>query len=296
MLYLDSFALPDEDAESGFILSYPKQFEMACYDQNNAYPFKIFPQKEMPRLTFDPITIFYGGNGSGKSTLLNVIAEKLELTRKAPFNVTPLYRDYLRLCRAELHFGHRVPNESKIITSDAVFDFLLDLRALNQGIDRRREELFDSYDKANDPNSRFLLSGLSEFEEFREFHHTRRVTKSQYTARRLPKNLVGKSNGESAFAYFTEQITDHALYLLDEPENSLSAKLQAELAQFLLDSARFYDCQFVIATHSPFLLGIREAKVYDLDTVPVRERPWTELDAVRTYYDFFSSHAKEFEK
>ena len=102
------------------------------------------------------------------------------------------------------------------------------------------------------------------------------------------------SNGESAFSYFTNEIKEDALYLLDEPENSLSPRLQRELADFLMDSARFYGCQFVISTHSPFLLALKGAKIYDLDAVPVETKKWTELENVRIWHDFFSEHEKEF--
>ena len=84
------------------------------------------------------------------------------------------------------------------------------------------------------------------------------------------------------------------LYLLDEPENSLSPARQLELAQFLHDSARFYNCQFVIATHSPFLLAMPGARVYDLDAEPVTTRKWTELENVRATWEFFQAHRDEF--
>ncbi|MDD5898706.1 MAG: AAA family ATPase, partial [Clostridia bacterium] len=84
-------------------------------------------------------------------------------------------------------------------------------------------------------------------------------------------------------------------YLLDEPENSLSPQRQQELLGFLEDSVRFFGCQFIIATHSPFLLSMRGARVYDLDEDPVRIRRWTQLPAVRAYYDFFRRHASAFE-
>ena len=64
--------------------------------------------------------------------------------------------------------------------------------------------------------------------------------------------------------------------------------------QFLEDSARFFGCQFVIATHSPFLLSMKGAKIYDLDADPVQTRAWTELSNVRAYYDFFKKHENEF--
>ena len=95
--------------------------------------------------------------------------------------------------------------------------------------------------------------------------------------------------------YFAQNIGENALYLLDEPENSLSPAKQQELLKFLEDSARFFGCQFVIATHSPFLLSMRGAKIYDMDENPVDVKRWTELQNVREYYDFFKKHEREFE-
>ena len=82
--------------------------------------------------------------------------------------------------------------------------------------------------------------------------------------------------------------------MLDEPENSLSAEKQLELQRFLQDSARFFGCQFIIATHSPFLLSMRGAKIYDLDEDTVDIKQWIELSNVRTYYNFFMEHRGEF--
>ena len=107
-------------------------------------------------------------------------------------------------------------------------------------------------------------------------------------------NVRGYSNGESAFIYFTEKIGEEGLYILDEPENSLSPELQIELIQFIEESARFFNCQFIISTHSPFLLSIKGAKIYDLDENPVDVKPWTELKNVRIYYDFFKKYENKF--
>ena len=64
----------------------------------------------------------------------------------------------------------------------------------------------------------------------------------------------------------------------------------------MADAARFDRCQFVIATHSPFLLAMPGARVYDLDSAPVRPRRWTELPGVRATYEFFRDHAAAFEE
>ena len=291
MKYLESFTLASESDEIDYLWSFGKT-DMQCYSGTNVYPFKIFPSKSLERLNFEPITVIYGGNGSGKSTILNLIAEKLQLERTAPFNNTPYIEEYLNFCEYKLSFGQNAPRGSRIITSDGVFDSLLDIRSINAGVDRQRELLFQEY-KSNREEP-YLLRNINDLDEFKRRNETKRRTKSEYVAKRLPKELDGMSNGETAYYYFTQKIEENALYLLDEPENSLSPALQCKLRQFIEDSARFYGCQFIIATHSPFLLSMKDAKVYDLDSVPVESKKWTELENVRLYYEFFKTHENEF--
>lgn len=121
------------------------------------------------------------------------------------------------------------------------------------------------------------------------------MTQSEFVNNRLMRNVNVQSNGETAMRYYVERINENALYLIDEPENSLSVQLQLELQEYIYSSARYYGCQFVISTHSPFFLSIPKAKIYDLDSFPVQTRNWTELENVRTYYQFLKDHQKEFE-
>ena len=286
--YLKKFYLASESDEEFFILNYPYQLEMGCYTKD-VYPFKIFPQKRLKALEFEPITIFYGSNGSGKSTLLHIISQKLKIQHISPWNHTPYFEDYLRFCE----YHGEIPRTSKLITSDDVFDYLLDIRAINEGIDQYRNSLFDEYTEAS--KTPYQMQTLDDYQELKRRNEAKRLTKSAYVTRRLPKELSSKSNGESAFAYFMNEIREDSLYLLDEPENSLSPKLQLELADFLEQSARFYGCQLVISTHSPFLLSMRGAKIYDLDRIPVQPRAWTELENVRIYYEFFKKHQNQFD-
>ena len=60
-------------------------------------------------------------------------------------------------------------------------------------------------------------------------------------------NVREQSNGESAFRYFIEKMEEGGLYLLDEPENSLSPDKQLELKRFIEES----DCHVAISLHSP---------------------------------------------
>lgn len=261
--------------------------KMTCY--NNLYPYNIFPDKELRTIDFEPLTIFYGGNGSGKTTLLNILAEKLHIDRASPFNSSAFFAQYVANCEID---ARTIPAGSRIITSDDVTDFLLDLRNLNSGIDRRRDELLASYSLKRDASLEF--TSLADYDEWKEGFDAKRFSKSHFVNERLARNIRMLSNGETAMRYYTERIGENALYLIDEPENSLSAELQLKLASFLSDAVRFFGCQIVISTHSPFLLAMPNAKIYDLDSCPVVPRKWTELENVRVYYDFFQRHRGEF--
>lgn len=285
MVYLSHFEFPDREREYDFILSQKR----TCYD--TYYPFQVVSKHDLTMLDFEPVTILYGGNGSGKSTTLNIIAEKLGLERDTLYNRSNFFEDYTRLCSFEVE--HKIPKDSRMITSDDVFDFMLNLRSINNGIDRKREELFEDYLDAK--YSHFQMRSLDDYEQLKKVNMARSHTQSKFIRKNLVDNVRERSNGESAFLYFADKIKENGLYLLDEPENSLSSERQQELLRFLEDSARFFGCQFIIATHSPFLLSMRGAKIYDMDEEVVDVKPWTKLANVRAYYDFFKDHAREFE-
>ena len=104
------------------------------------------------------------------------------------------------------------------------------------------------------------------------------------------------SNGETTLNILEEEIEPDKLYLLDEPEVSLSPQNQVKLAEKINEMARYLGVQFIIATHSPFMLGILDAKIYNLDTKTYKVQSWNELENVRYFYDFFKSRRNEFEK
>ncbi|MBR6555400.1 MAG: AAA family ATPase [Clostridia bacterium] len=282
--YLNRLTLVSDDAETDFLMHGLKR---TCY--NNIYPYKLFPAKGLTHVDLAPITVFYGGNGSGKTTLLNILAEKAQVQRHAAFNGSAFFAQYVENCALS---GGEIPAHSQILTSDDVFDYVLNIRHLNDGIDGMREELLADYTQRKYASHRF--SGMAEYDDWKESFDAKRRTQSRFVRERLMPNVDMASNGESAMRYFVQHITEEALYLLDEPENSLSVGRQQELCEYIRDSARYYGCQFVIATHSPILLAIPDARIYDLDACPVVTKRWTELENVRRYFDFFEAHRQAF--
>ena len=284
MVYLSRFNFPDVEREYDFLMG----IKRTCYD--SFYPFQVLSRHGLRMIDFEPVTILYGGNGSGKSTALNVIAETLGLERDTLFNRTNFFGNYTDMCSFETK--QPLPGNSRIITSDDVFDFMLNLRSLNDGISLKREDLFDEFLEMK--YSKFQMKSMEDYDHLKKVVSARSKTQSKYVRANLMDNVREHSNGESAFLYFSEKIQENGLYLLDEPENSLSPEKQQELVKFIEDSARFFGCQFLIATHSPFLLAMRGAKIYDMDEDPVDVKRWTKLANVREYYDFFKKHENEF--
>ena len=94
--------------------------------------------------------------------------------------------------------------------------------------------------------------------------------------------------------YFDSHFIRNSLFFLDEPENSLDAVFQQELAAKIEDHVRNMNGQFIIATHSPFLMAIEGAKVIDLDSYPATERPWYKLPNMVAYFEFFQKHTEKF--
>ena len=284
MVYLKEFSLVSENTEN-IILSEEKRTYF-----HNHYPFRIFPKKEFKDIKFSDVTILYGGNGSGKSTILNIIANKLNCD--GSFGVHgEMMMKYLEHCKFETSMEYF--EEAKIIRSDDVFDYISNVRRINNRGFSQREMLFREYFDNKDKT----IDDMNDYQNLKKSIDAKRKSASNYVRNRvLDKDVKEQSNGEAALMYFVSEIKENSLYLLDEPENSMSAAMQLKLTKFLEESARFFNCQFIIATHSPFLLGMNGAIIYDLDSVPVTNKNFWELENMKLYYDFFKQNSTKFEQ
>ncbi len=129
MLYLRNILLCSAHMEEGILHGSDDSYA------DTYYPFQIFPSKELSRIDFEPITIFCGGNGSGKTTALNITAELLRAYRNAPYNSSDYFPRYVDCCTPD--FTGECYERAEIITSDDVFDYVINLRNMNRGVSRR---------------------------------------------------------------------------------------------------------------------------------------------------------------
>ncbi len=298
-MYLETFTLPI-DKEEHLIEERAEENGGRFGYVDNIYPCRMFGPRELEEITFRDVTIFYGGNGSGKSTLLNLIAGKLQLNRIAPFNSSELFDRYADACEYtcgydDEGFIHRIPDGSRIITSDDIFDYMLTVRTNNAEIAEQIEVGKEEHKKLKYGDT-VKFSGLEDYEALRMqvLARQRSLSRRQFIRRTAGMETKLNSNGETALNYFETKLKFDKLYCLDEPENSMSPKMQLDLKRMLEDYAKNCGCQFIIATHSPFLLAMEGARIYDLDSDPVEVRNWWELDNVRIYYEFFREHEQLF--
>lgn len=317
MIYLQNFIFPSEYTEEKFFDNYYREHVGGKTYHTNLYPFRVLSGIGMYRLDFEPITILYGGNGSGKSTALNVISQKLHIERQSAYNSGELMDAYVKLCSFETDMrwtgeefsltGHRsgrydIGEISCMITSDDIFKALLQERV------SREQTLIKSHmlsDKAgaikNGRWSDFNFAKHLDLEtgenvnQYRDAVEIRKKSVSKYLNDKLGKEEFGMSNGENSFVYMSELLQKEGLYLLDEPENSLSPEMQMKLSDLLVYMARYNNSQIIMATHSPFLLSTPYAKIYNLDGAPVCVSKFEELEAMQMYYKFFTSMKDKFE-
>ena len=253
---------------------------------SNIYPFNVLQNKEPDIFLFDNITVLYGNNGSGKSTILNIIAHKLNLKGKERNNpeiigTVPYFEDFVLKCKYELGETengkkiNKIPENSRYIKSEEI---LYEIRKIEQ--DNVLQESINSN-----------LAREIGVEKAKEFMKT---DEGQAQFERFQFAQEKYSNGETTMQILEDALEPDRLYLLDEPEVSLSPQNQVKLAEEINMMARYLGIQFIIATHSPFMLGILNAKIYNLDTHNYKVQKWTELENVRYFYDFFKKRKNEF--
>lgn len=79
------------------------------------------------------------------------------------------------------------------------------------------------------------------------------------------KSLHEQSHGESFLSFFKNRLGDDGFFLFDEPEAALSPQRQLSLLTIIHEVCKNPHSQFIIATHSPILLGYPGATIYSCD-------------------------------
>ena len=104
-----------------------------------------------------------------------------------------------------------------------------------------------------------------------------------------------KSHGESFIALAQDYFHENGIYLMDEPEAALSPQRQLTLLIQITKLAE-QGAQFVIATHSPILLGIPDAHIYSFEADGVSDCMYEDTDSYRITKLFVDNRRRMLEK
>jgi predicted ATPase len=133
------------------------------------------------------------------------------------------------------------------------------------------------------PRNSFFLRAESIFNLASEVEKEHRQMHDVYD-----RPLHEQSHGESFLDIAVNRLAPNGLYLFDEPEAALSLRGQLALMRRLHELLD-HDCQFVVATHSPVLLGFPGARIYLLDDDGVREIEYEEAPQVELTRSFLDA-------
>ena len=104
-------------------------------------------------------------------------------------------------------------------------------------------------------------------------------------AGRYGGDLHEMSHGQAVMRLLNERFGARGLYLLDEPEAALAPETQLEVIARIVQLVQ-QGARFVLATHSPLLMALPNALIYELTEEGAARRSYQELGHVRLYRRF----------
>jgi len=232
-------------------------------------PFKLSFKK--------PVIILAGDNGCGKSTLLEAIAYKLNL---------PTIGSYSTI------------TDETFAPARRLFDFINIQWSskTHNGMFFRAEDYIGFVRSINT-----LKTELgNEMKEMEEYLRGEGLALAQNTLKkqinelesRYNGNMEQKSHGEGFLQIITSRITNNGVYVLDEPEASLSPMKQLSLISLLMHSAQETDAQFIIATHSPVLMGIPNSVIYFINDEGIKPVNYENTEHYQIYKSFLENRER----
>jgi len=241
---------PESVLSEGFVSSI--RINRSRIAKPNAYPFSLPALKSLERIDLNPrITFFIGENGSGKSTLVEAVAVAWGLNPEG---------------------GSR--------------NFSFNTRASHSCLSDCMTLVKSPYR----PRDAFFFRAESYFNLATEIE---RLDKEPWGGPPIIASygnvsLHEQSHGESFLALLNKRFHGNGLYILDEPEAALSPTRQMAMITRIHQLIE-EGCQFIIATHSPILMGYPNALIYELGSEGVRSIGYQETEHYAVTREFLNN-------
>lgn len=108
-----------------------------------------------------------------------------------------------------------------------------------------------------------------------------------------PPDFLSWSHGEGFIRFFEERMSRQGIYFMDEPESALSPKRQLELLRVLNKIHETANAQVIMATHSPILMALPNARVLEITRFGLNETDFRDTEHFKLYQSF-TQDPKEF--
>lgn len=243
-------------------MPYIKSFSLTA-DRTNPFPFNIPAVKLAGKMELPgEITILVGDNGCGKSTLLESLAYKLNLPliggfmhRDPSFEAARILQPYLNI------EWKRQIKKGFFFRAEDFSDFVNSVERERNKVSGQLSELKGNVDDS-------IIEQMSESMNF-QLHFMRKE---------YGDNMQAYSHGEAYLKILQTRISGKGIYFLDEPEAALSPLKQLSLLSFIMQAVARHDSQFIIATHSPIIMGLPDACLYQIQDNSIEKVSYKETE------------------
>lgn len=101
-----------------------------------------------------------------------------------------------------------------------------------------------------------------------------------------PPDFLSHSHGEGFLRFFNERMATQSIFFLDEPESALSPRRQLDLLRLLVGLQREASAQVIMATHSPILMMVPGADLFELTRGEMRRSAAEDTSHFRLWLAF----------
>ena len=250
--------------------------EPAASDRGT-FPFTIPALQGLREMSFPGLVTFFAGeNGSGKSTLLEAIAIATDLPTvgRKETGMDDSLTNQRKLARSLTGVWKRRMHRGFFLRAEDLLGFIGRLDDIVAEMEARLEEIEREYRGRSELAKRLAMGPVAA---------TLASIQSRYG-----ENLDANSHGETFLHVFRERFVPGGLYLIDEPEAALSPQSQLVFVSMMADVVN-QGGQFIVATHSPVLLAVPGATIYNFDESPLREVAYDGLEGVQLLKAFLQA-------
>ena len=235
--------------------------------ESNEYPFNIEALRNTEELDFsNKITILVGENGSGKSTLLKAIAYYNNSINVSKEKIESNYYNSIKQLSNKMKISYSVKTRKGFFFSGEEFiTYINNLKEMKDSLEQDLSEMTDEFKDKSEYVRNLALGPIKS-----QIH----ALNSKYDG-----ELRFKSHGEGFLTFFKNRMHQKGIYLLDEPETPLSATNQYQLLVLITDLVK-EGSQVIIATHSPILMALKDAVIYNFSEDKIEKIKYDDIESV----------------